>query len=723
MSVLNRPMFRRQPVSSKGTGITAYFAEGGPVVKGTPSVYDPAKFDPQNVQTFFRALENLYAPLMDKQRSMQELIAERANILGPLDNEVAFNTALARAGAAISKAGSLAAGLAPAAQAFTETSAEGEEKNRLLQRQVALSALDQMTKEKETAKQAKMSILGAAINQEESRIAAVLAEKKRLAEIEAEQNYEMIRDNIKRIYDEQSKLDERANDNFQKALDRASQKELKGLDIEAENKKIATNLINHFMKEESVTFIKPNDMGSPSKGFTILGEYKQTVTPEGTVEWRNIFNNSSLPAGSLKFDAQVASVFTPKFDAPKKAFIPDTTHFTGLRPIQYQTDRNGTPFMLVEENGEKVPMPQNAIISDQTEMFKTEILPNGSTAYTITNGPFAGKTVIVDRAGKIQNLSEIADVYTGDQLKRPSPADAAVPDAVPDAAQDAAVPDAVPDAAQDAAAQGTAVPDVVQNNPTSKFLTKPLDGTVVSALRDKENDLKNRNPAIGEITGRGAELHILSVQPASSIKSFDLDPTTARETERNIIAYEEFLAALDDVINAGAANSVGIAAKLRSIITNGIDPLIYGNDWAFVADEKNRALLELMTNKMITALAVNDERISVDEQNRIRSIAPSVQEWFVSPASVTARLAEIIRHSKNNLSLARSRLTDKPALLLQQVPQGTVRDPFTPKFLPYVQALNAEGFGDDLRRKFFKDAKGRVLRIQLNEPKPDFKQK
>ena len=117
----------------------------------------------------------------------------------------------------------------------------------------------------------------------------------------------------------------------------------------------------------------------------------------------------------------------------------------------------------------------------------------------------------------------------------------------------------------------------------------------------------------------------------------------------------------------------------------------------------------MLTNKMISALAVNDTRISVDEQNRIRSIAPTVDDWFQRPAAVTAKVAEIIRHSKNNLSLARSRLDDTPALLLKQVPQGTINDPFTVENLSYLQALQDQGLGDGLVGKFFQDRTGKVI--------------
>ena len=300
MSALNRPMFRKPTYKAEGTGITAYFGDGG--------YNDLTKFNPENVKATYSSLQELYAPLLGKERSMQDLIAERAKILGPLDNETAFNTGLARAGAAISKAGSLSAGLAPAAQAFTETSAEGEEKNKQLQRQVAMSALDQLTRERETTKQGKLSILGNAVQQEEARVAAVLAERKELAKIESQQKWDSIQTNVKFIHDKQMQDSQQAFtalENRRKAID---DQNLRQEDRLAKQAEVTRNFQIDLAKKDPTTFMMPNNIGKPSEGFKILGEFKQVLTPEGSVEWRNMYTNEPLAAGALKFDAQVSGL-------------------------------------------------------------------------------------------------------------------------------------------------------------------------------------------------------------------------------------------------------------------------------------------------------------------------------------------------------------------------------------------------------------------------------
>jgi hypothetical protein len=671
MSVLNRKMFRKPQYRADGTGITAYFGDGG--------FNDLSTFNPENVKKTYSSLQELYAPLIGEPRSMQELIAERAKILGPLDNETSFNTALARAGAAISKAGSLSAGLAPAAQAFTETVSESEEKNKQLQRQVALSALDQLTRERETTKQGKLSILGNAVQQEEARIAAVLAEKKRLAEIEAQQSWESTRDNVKRIYDKQDNETKMANDNLQKSLDRINQRDLKGLEIEAEKQKTITNFNNDLAKQQTVTFISPKDVGSPSAGFSILGEYKQVVTPQGTVEYRNIENNSPLPAGALKFDAQIASVFTPKFGEPKKAFVPDPANsFTGLRAIQFQTDSKGNSFMLDPKSGEKQPMPSDAIIADQTEMFKTEFLPNGQTRYSITQGPYSGKTVFTDSNGNVINPEVLGDKYVGPKVSTTQTTPAA------------------PVATAPSTTVTTSGPDVN-----------------AQALVQKDQILKTRPPAIGEITGQGSEGYLIEAGKPSSTKSFNLDPTTTRKMTEDLLEKENLQRQIDETLKTGAGGAVGVFSKLKSAVTNGLDPIIPGIDLAYPLNENNKLQLQNLQNKMIAAFAQNGDRVAVQEMERIRALAPDPNNWIESVTATFSRLGELSRINRNSIEGIRAQLEDRTPLYLKRVPIGNSEDPFTVQHMPFIQSMIKEGNKEFFAGKLFKDNNGKVVPMVL----------
>lgn len=670
MSALNRPMFRKPTYKAEGTGITAYFGDGG--------YNDLTKFNPENVKATYSSLQELYAPLLGKERSMQDLIAERAKILGPLDNETAFNTGLARAGAAISKAGSLSAGLAPAAQAFTETSAEGEEKNKLLQRQVAMSALDQLTRERETAKQGKLSILGNAVQQEEARIAAVLAEKKRLSEIEAQQNYEMIRDNVKAIQNKQEKEDDRAFTALENEKKYLRDKGLKEEDRKFEELKLQNNFARDLDKQQPVTYMMPNDIGSPSKGFKILGEFKQVLTPEGRVEWRNMYDSSALPAGALKFDAQVSALYTPKFDAPKKAFLPDTNYFTGLRPIQYQTDSKGTPFMLDVNTGEKRPMPADAIISDQTEMFKTESLPNGQTKYMITNGPFAGKTVITDSSGGVMNPEVLGEQYTGPGSKK-----------------------------------AQAVPSTAQPSTTETAVT---ESPAASAIAAKTEVLKSRPAAIGEITGAGPEVHIVEAGTPSSVKPYNLDSTTTRKMQEDLIEKEGLQRQIDEVLKTGAGNAVGVFSKLKSAVTNGLDPIIPGIDLAYPLNENNKLQLNLLQNKMIAAFAQNGDRVAVQEMERIRDLAPDPNNWMESVTATFSRLGELSRINRNAMETIRAQQDGRAPLYLKRVPIGNTEDPFTVKDLPFIKAMAEKGDTEFFVGKLFKDNTGKVVPMKFTKP-------
>jgi len=682
--VLGRSLFSRgnRPQKAHGTGITRLamgeeeqgFADGGEAVAGVPAL----------AGKYAQMFQSMSGP----QRSYEEILNERKKALG--DGDMGLQTALAimaLGGRIASTPGSLMSSVGKSLPEFSST--VGKAANEQEQRQGALrmGAIEAVERDRAQRSALGLESLRTAISQSFSEGQAAAGRAFQLRESVLTREFNM-----------QQSVEQRA---FAEAQSLKDKEFRTGERIGDQDFKLLT--------QEPLPFIQV-DPTNPEK-YTFLGTYKLNRDGKYVDE-----NGKPKPADALPFNERTAKIFTPDYGEPKMAYVPDTTDPTGLRQVMVQTDKKKDTTVMLNPDGTRSPTPAGTILRGPNEVVDLKV-EKGLITRTVKEGPFQGITVITDLSGKIQN-PEVFGALGVDPTKirgftAPGASGASGAPAVPNAPAAPNAPPAAP-----------AVPDQTTTvapapAPTVPAVTDPaVLGTFTpeaAKLRDEAIAIKTqsrgqRPASIGDITGQGAQRFIVEAQPPSSQRAFELTTGQREDISKKIIQGEDLLATLSSATQ-NAYEAVGFGPKLKSISTNVFDPLIPGVDLAFTENEAKKTELRNLERKVIAGFSQNPDRVSVYEQQILKTLGPDPEKWFASPMTALSQMKELHRLIANEVERQKATLENRPPLEMKRVPPGTESEPITSDFIPYINEMTKQGHGDLFYRKVVRMPDGSTVRL------------
>jgi hypothetical protein len=692
--VLGRALFSRarKPQKAHGTGITklvvgeekGYF-NGGEVTAPTPT---PASAPVAGVPALGEQYAKMFQAFAGPQRSYEQILAERQKALG--EGDMGLQTALAimaLGGRIASTPGGLLSAIGSNLPEFSSTvgkAASEQEKQRAALRVGAMEAV-----ERDRAQRSALGLEGlkTAISQAFSEGQAA-----KTREFQTRENV------LTREFQMQQAKDQRA---FTEAQTTAEREYRTGERTAGEDFKLLTQDPQPFIQVDPV---------NPEK-YKFLGTFKLNRQGKYVDE-----NGREKPADALPFNERTAKIFTPDFGEPKMAYVPDLNNPIGLREVMVQTDKKNDRLVLLNPDGTRSSAPAGTILRGQNEVFSLKA--EGDTiSRTIKEGPFAGITVVTDRAGKIQNPEVYSSMGIDPKNIRgfTAPTGAPTVPAAPAAVAPAPAPAApVPTAPMAPAAPATVAPTA----PTPAATDPAVLGTTTperAQARDQAIDLKaqargNRPAAVGDITGQGAQRFIVEAQPPSSQRAFELTPRQREDISKKIVQGENVLATLNSATQ-GAYEAVGLGPKLKSILTNVFDPVIPGVDLAFTENEAKKTELRNLGRQIIQAFAQNADRVSVYEQQILDRLGPDPDKWFANPSTALAQVKELYRLVANDVERQKAVLENRPPLEMKRIPPGTESEPLTSEFIPYINEMSKQGHGDLFIGKVVKFPDGRTVRL------------
>ena len=685
--VLGRSLFMRgmRPKKAHGTGITTLvtgeergYAEGGEVTA-------PAAAAPVGIPALGQRYAQMFQSFAGPQRSYEEILAERQKALG--EGDMGLQTALAimaLGGRIASTPGGLLSAVGKSLPEFSTTVGKAANEREKQMAALRMGAIESVERDRAQRSALGLEGLKTAISQAFSE---GQAEKSR--SFQARENV------LSREFQLQQSKEQRDFAELQANREREYRT---GERVAGEDFKLLT--------QEPQPFIQV-DPANPEK-YKFLGTFKLNRDGKYVDE-----NGREKPADALPFNERTAKVFTPDFGEPKMAYVPDLNDPTGLRQVMVQTDKKNDRLVLLNPDGTRAAAPAGTILRGQNEVF--DLKAEGDTiSRTIKEGPFAGLTIVTDRAGKIQNPEVYSSLGIDPKNIRGFTAPAAPVPAAPVAPVVPSVPTPTAPAPTAPAAPATMAPTV----PAPATADPAVLGTATperARARDQAIEIKmqargNRPASVGDITGQGAQRFIVEAQPPSSQRAFELTPRQREDISKKIVQGENVLATLNSATQ-GAYEAVGLGPKLKSILTNVFDPVIPGVDLAFTENEAKKTELRNMGRQIIQAFAQNADRVSVYEQQILDRLGPDPDAFFANPSTALAQIKELYRLVANDVERQKATIENRPPLELKRIPPGTESEPLTSEFIPYINEMTKQGHGDLFIGKVVKFPDGRTVRL------------
>ena len=622
------------------------------------------------------ALGQKYADMFQKMyptRTADQIYAERQKLMGNGKEDLQLQAALALmklGGTMAQTPGSLATafgkGVTEATPDLMKATADYAKQNRELK----LSSLDAAEREHQMKAQLGLKGLETALTQS---FTSTEAEKGRSASEKLQKLSQEFQGQQNILNREQQNTLQAGNHAFQKDQQTASQTFQSGQQEKSFGHATGLNTANHefqLLTRDPKTFVDLSDPNKPTFGSYKLNKEGKYINDQG----------AERPAASLEFTAQVAKMVTPDFSEPKTAYVPDTTQLTGMRPVTVQTDKRTDKLVQLNADGTRAPLKEGFILRGQNEFVDRKNLGNGYYELTVKEGPFKDTTIKVDSAGRIQNVDDL-------RAKGIDPSKITGQGPIAPATETTPVP------GQQGAVQQNG-PQIAEVLPASAVQYRDQ---AISAAAEKRG---SRSAGTGEITGQGAQRYLVDAQPGSSMHPADIPEKERAAIQTRNLQAERTMRALENATQE-AYTAVGLGPKLKSLATEVFDPLVPGVDLAFLKNEQNKLQLRNLQKQVIGAFAQNTDRVSVYEQQLLKELGPDPEAWLANPQTALAKLRELHRLVANDAEASRATLEGRPALVLKRMPNGTVDDPFTPDYLPYLSYMGSTGKGEQFSGKRF----------------------
>lgn len=647
--VLSRRMFNGPRPTANGTGITAYFSNGGLA-------------DSETFKNMFTQYKDVLSSQLAPEKSYEELLAQRMKILGPEDPESARNYALMQLGGKIaSTTGGLGVALGAGLPEYASVMQKDEAEQRQLQRAAAGSALDALTQQQNTRQSVGMEAAKAAFS--ESTLAAREAAKAKAdAAMASEENrLEIWKEN------------EQTNRAFG-----VLKPEAYIVPDTAPNsptgKKVVTARMTKDGLKDSFGNLLPNDAIPAPAGYLekMLGveDPKASVNiqiqkPDG--EFGD--NMAATQIGPKFYNAATGEeiktpfrLYDPTYGKPQTSagaayVVVDANSRYGIKEvIGFQDKITGETFYM--NNNIKVVFDSaSGRIGSIDEVVKTNVQGN-RVSTTIDFGPFKGRTF----------PSGLEPVGINDDPLAPKQGDTLTPLVEQ---------------------QGVKVtPPVEQQGAPGQ---PPVEQQGVKVTPPKIL------PGVGAITGEGDERYFVTKAEDNDVGNpyltfSKMTPEQVSNSMGIIDNGESMLNNIESVLTA-IPEATGAWATVKGLSTNIVASVVPDSVSApleFFKTEAGARLLQLFRQDIRRAQALNP-RFPVGELAVIDEIIEKPKEFFANPKAAMARMQELIRVTRNNIEWEKSKLENRPPNYLNRIPTGTLNDPFSPDKMGYLKAREAAG--------------------------------
>lgn len=659
--VLNRPMFRKPLVKAEGTGITAYFFNGGEfdyqellkqyLEQPSPKMPEAPITD---YDTLYKKYKDVVSAGLGPERSFEQIMQERMKVLGPpTDMESARNYALMQLGSRIaSTPGGLAQGIAAGMPEYGAILNKAETEGRAAQRAVAASSLDTLEKERAARRSAESEARGYAFKESEAAKAAAYKSAVEAAIKTDERKFEAVKEGAKQ------------------------QAELKG----------------KYGVLGTETFALPDD-NAPG-GFKIVGARR---TPSGLVQ---VGTNDPLPATAIPVGDQfVSNIYTR--DQAKEAVNISIKKDDGTFSKPYAAIQKGNKFYFAD-TGEIVTAPFRLVDKAGTTGSGT------SASYVIQDpdSPFGLREVIgfTDPMTNQNYFMQNGVRFDFDSNKgiKASLADVLKSDTKD--GETTTTPSFGPYAGK---------PYTVSSSKRNVQFTPPIpskDASLGGTPSGGATQADSKTP-IGAITGEGPERNFVKSEPfVSSLSYSQLSAQDKQDLRNSIQGGEKFLAGAEDVLKA-MPEGLGPLNKIKSLTTNYIGPIAPKSIEPYVTylkTEDGKQQLRIMRQTAQLAFAKNP-RFPQGELKTIDEMIEDPDAFFADPKAGMTRYATLVREVRNALERDRAMMEGRDAKVLERVPTGTSNDPFPFDKTPYLVELKNSGI--NLSGVYYRDSKGALRQI------------
>lgn len=659
--VLNRPMFRKPLVKSEGTGITAYFFNGGEfdyqellkqyLEQPSPKMPEAPITD---YDTLYKKYKDVVSAGLGPERSFEQIMQERMKVLGPpTDMESARNYALMQLGSRIaSTPGGLAQGIAAGMPEYGAILNKAETEGRAAQRAVAASSLDTLEKERAARRSAESEARGYAFKESEAAKAAA----------------------------------------YKSAVEAALKTEERKFKAVEEGAKQQAQIKKDYGVLGTETFALPDD-NAPG-GFKIVGARR---TPSGLVQ---VGNNEPLPATAIPVGDQfVSNIYTR--DQAKEAVNISIKKDDGTFSKPYAAIQKGNKFYFAD-TGEIVTAPFRLVDKAGTTGSGT------SASYVIQDpdSPFGLREVIgfTDPMTNQNYFMQNGVRFDFDSSKGIKASLADVLKSETKDGETTTTPSFGPYAGK---------PYTVSSSKRNVQFTPPIpskDTSLGGTPSGSATQADSKTP-IGAITGEGPERNFVKPEPfVSSLSYSQLSAQDKQDLRNSIQGGEKFLAGAEDVLKA-MPEGLGPLNKIKSLTTNYIGPIAPKSIEPYVTylkTEDGKQQLRIMRQTAQLAFAKNP-RFPQGELKTIDEMIEDPDAFFADPRAGMTRYATLVREVRNALERDRAMMEGRDAKVLERVPTGTSNDPFPFDKAPYLVELKNSGV--NLSGVYYRDSKGALRQI------------
>ena len=634
--VLSRRMFNGPRPTANGTGITAYFSNGGLA-------------DSETFKNMFTQYKDVLSSQLAPEKSYEELLAQRMKILGPEDPESARNYALMQLGGKIaSTPGGLGVALGAGLPEYASVMQKDEAEQRQLQRAAAGSALDALTQQQNT----RQSI---GIEAAKTAFSEANLQARENAKLAGESSIAKLKDTYERwkFTQEQNGLNTRSENEINAKYGVLGDKTYAVPDPDSSSGfKIISGRITKEGIVDSSGNLMPKDAFPVDSSFVtslISSKDAKTSVNVQIKQADGTFGDpiAAVQIGDKIFDAATqepitqtfrlwdASLNKPQTGESSSYVIQDPNSNYGIREVIGFVDKTtGKPFYT--DNGVKIEFDSaKGIKGSMKDVLQTK--QEGNSVITTPNfGPYAGKSF---RSGLQSGGID----------------------------------------------QGAPIPSMSEGAGTS------VDQQGVKVTTSKTA------PGLGAITGEGVERYFVTkatdtnaVAPYTTFAN--MTDEQIKDSMQKIDSGESMLRNMESVLKA-IPEAVGPLATVKGISTAYLAPFTpkqLSGATEYLKTERARRELDLVRQDIRKAFALNP-RYPVGELSVIDDLVERPQEFFSDPKAALARMQELVRSVRNNVEWEKAKLENRPANYIDAIPTGTVNDPFPADKLNYLVELKKQG--------------------------------
>ena len=645
--VLSRKMFNGPRPTANGTGITAYFSNGGLA-------------DSETFKNMFTQYKDVLSSQLAPEKSYEELLAQRMKILGPEDPESARNYALMQLGGKIaSTPGGLGVALGAGLPEYASVMQKDEAEQRQLQRAAAGSALDALTQQQNTRQSVGIEAAKSAFSE------AALAARE-AAKSKADNAIAVIKDNF----------DRHKEDN---AAKRAAEEELgrntrSAAEIEASDNR-AFNVL------APIPFVV-KDSTSPSGVKIIMG----TRTKNGTFDSKGL----RIPSDAVKVDDAYVTKMLEGNDPKVSVNV----------QVMGKDGKLGDPFAAIQKGPEFFDAATGDKIKAPFKIYDAESgrsQTSASSSYVVVdpNSPYGIKEVI-----GFQDSTTGETFYMSNNNKVVFDSSTAIKGSLKDqlsiSMDDTTVTTKIlfgPKAGQNVRelkqkGEFTSGQAGAGETPTGEA---PTGGAPVE---EKTGNVTPKKPvAIGAITGEGSERYFVKTDSTvPTVKMSNMSSQQLTESQTKIDSGEQLLRNMGSLLKA-IPKGTGPEATIESVSTNYVAPFVpksFDSLVQYLGTEQARREMDLARQAIRQAFSLSS-RFPIGELAIIDDIVERPGEFFANPEAAMARMQTLIRFVRNSVEWEKAKLEERPASYIEPIPTGTENDPFPYKAMGYLQELEAKG--------------------------------